>query len=454
MSVKLFEFQDMAIQSYLISDQKTRECVVIDPPRIISAVKKHIDDNQLQLKAILETHVHADFVSGALELKNAYHSQPFIFSSVAGGTEWLPVYADRGVKDGEYIKVGALQFKVKFTPGHTPEHISWLLESENIPLGFFTGDFLFIEGVGRPDLLGSGMTDNLLNEIHKSIFERIADIPDHVPIFPAHGAGSLCSKSIGKCANSTLGQQRKSNLAFAALELKEWKKSLMQDMPAAPVQFTRIKERNLYGSPLLSMIPDDPNPLNLHHIASYEIIDFRSPQEYGKGHVRGAINVPIGKSFGNWLASVLPEKGPLLCILPNAREKERIINLLRLLGYDFPIHCVLWTDIPTSCYPVTLEAITPEALNAMSSDVMIVDVRTPEEWNEGHIEQARNIELCQIEAQMASIPRSTKVVMVCGLGYRSSIAASLFQKHGYQVRHLSGGIGAWNSSGYPIVKNT
>lgn len=445
MSVKLFVFKDLAIQSYVIEDETTHECVVIDPPRIIEDIKAYIDFNHLKLKAILETHVHADFISGARELKHAYQNEPIIFCSVAGGTDWLPNYADRGVKDRDTIKVGSLNFIAMFTPGHTPEHISWLYSIHGKSVGFFTGDFLFKDGVGRPDLLGEQMKETLVQEMRKSLFERIADVPDNVEIFPAHGAGSLCSKSIGISSSCTLGQLRKSNPAFT---WKSWKQNLLQDMPAAPARFSHIKELNLIGVPLLFQLTTT-EPIN-----KYEVIDFRSPQEYGKGHMAGAIHVPLGPSVGNWLASVLTDSGPLLCILPDEKEKHRIINLIRLLGYDEPIHTVTWHEISN---PVTLEAISPQSLHSLLQNdpsIIVVDVRTPTEWQSGHIDQAQHIELSQLQSQMSKIPKTQKIVTTCGSGWRSSVAASLFQKQGYQVSHLAGGMGAWQSAGFSTIKNS
>lgn len=464
MSVKQIVYPDMSIQSYVIDDEKTLECVVIDPPRIIQDIKSYIDSKKLKLIAILETHVHADFISGALELKRAYGNLPKIYCSAAGGKEWIPNYADVQVHDGDSVDLGGYRLQARYTPGHTPEHISWLLidksNSDKDPVFLFTGDFLFVDGVGRPDLLGSEQTPTLLKEIHKSLFERIADLSDGLTFSSAHGAGSLCSKGVGKRANSTLGDERRRNPAFQpTIDIVEWMDNIMEGMPAAPHRFTLIKQMNLHGVVPLQSLPAIKTAVELPSLDKYAVIDFRDPDAFSKGHIPKAINVPIGHALGNWLAAAMPEGVPLLCLLPPNVDKNRIVNLIRLLGCDQAITCVMANTAFNSSDSQELPTITAvdlsKKMNESTGKVFVVDVRTPAEWNAGHIPSAHHIELSQLQEKLDSIPKDSEVIAVCGSGWRSSVAGSLLQRHGFKkVCHVAGGMSSWMESRLPINRSS
>lgn len=464
MSIQLFVNKDLAIHSYLIQDDATKECVVIDPPRVIHEIKRYIDLNKLKLKAIVETHVHADFISGAVELRHAFKGLPLVYCSAAGGNEWIPHYADCEVKDGDKIVFGSKMLKARHTPGHTPEHITWLYfdlnTSDSIPIAAFTGDFLFIEGVGRPDLLGDDKTEGLLKDIHKSLFTRIADLPDEVEIYPAHGPGSFCSKVTSGRSKSTLGEERKLNPALQPIEnMNTWVNGMMCDLPAVPPSFSRNKKKNVAGIPLMSELPMGSFHPEYEDLKNFAKFDFRDPEAFGKEHLPGSINVPLGPSVGNWLAAVLPQSMPILCILPDDKEKQRVLELIRLLGCDQTVDYTLWDHVKHLGSPTSLEAISSEALNAMidkkADDIFVADVRTPMEWKAGHIKQAHHVELSQLQNQVSSIPRDKKIVALCGSGWRSSIAASWLQSQGYKnVSHLAGGMKSWSMAGFPMDKES
>lgn len=456
MLIKAFIFSGLAIQSYVVVDEITKKCAVIDPPRIADPIIDYIRAEGLTIEAILETHVHADFVSGALELKDAFQGTPKIYCSAEGGNEWLPSYADKGIKDSEAIAVGSLVFKAMHTPGHTPEHLTWLCydtsESEVDPQFAFTGDFLFVQGVGRPDLLGEKMKKLLLQELYTSLFTRTAGLHDDLHVLPSHGAGSMCGKAIGGRPSSTFGDERKTNPAFQKLPLAEWMAEIQNEMPVPPKTFARNKKINLTGAPLLRTLPpervisslDDAGPLlNLGWI-----LDFRSPQAFGKEHVKGAVNIPTAPAVGNWLAGILPADIPLLCILSEEGEKAKVRELIRLLGYDQPLTFLVWKPGMAADKTSTLEGVTPSQLQHQleaPNDLYIVDVRTPTEWNQGHLSSANHIELNDISTT-ETVPTNMQIVVICGSGWRSSIAASLLKKRGYKnVSHLEGGMHRWSS---------
>ncbi len=466
MILQTFSYPDLAIRSYVVGDPDRKECVVIDPPRIITAIETYLHIQDLKPKAILETHVHADFVSGAIELKHAFDNQPLICVSEAAGVSWIPHYADRKFNNGDTFSLGSVLLRARHTPGHTPEHISWLCydltKSNQHPVCAFTGDFLFVGGVGRPDLLGNTMTPVLLRELYKSLFTRISDLPDALRILPSHGEGSLCGTSIGASPTSTLGEQRRLNPALQAVPFNEWFAQMESNLPVIPRTFVRNKRINIEGPPLLNTLPEDnvkPTSQQLQQFAQNGwIFDFREPRLFGNSHAKRAINIPPSPSMGNWLAGLIPEKEPILCIIPSMDVKERMSNLIRLLGYDQPLSFTLWQGIDKEDAPsIHLETVTAIELNterqAHPEKVYLIDVRTPAEWKAGHLEGAHHIEVLKITENLRFIPQDREVVLYCRSGSRSSIAGSLLQREGYKnIKHLSGGIQAWKDASLPTNK--
>jgi hydroxyacylglutathione hydrolase len=455
MLIHAFVYPELAIHSYVIADETANECVVIDPPRIVTPIVNFIQQAGFSLAAICETHVHADFVSGALELKNAFHGKPVIYCSAEGGSEWTPAYADVLARNGDVIELGSVQIKALHTPGHTPEHLSWVCYDLSVdaesPVAAFTGDFLFVQGVGRPDLLGETMKQKMLQELYDSVFKRLSSLPDDVKVLPSHGAGSMCGKAIGNRPTSTLGEERMDNPAFLVKEKEAWMRMIEEDMPAPPKTFARNKKLNLAGAPLLSRLlkstivreKSEIQPF----IADGGIVDFRNPQDFSQGHFKGAVNVPMSPGAGNWLAAIFPEDVPVLCVIDHKEDMPKILELVRVLGYDNPLSFVLG-DSFEDCEDLTepLDFISADELKK-EAGVCVVDVRTPAEWRAGHIPEAKHIQLNQIGSSLPDIPKEKHVVVVCGSGWRSSIAASLLKKEGYKnVSHLKGGMKAWQST--------
>src|SRR5690606_9059127 len=241
----------LAIASYVVGNEETGEAVVVDPTRDIEEFISYAKDNDLHIRHILETHVHADFVSGARELKARLGDQPQVHCSGLGGKEWTPPYADHVAADGDEVKIGSVRLQAVHTPGHTPEHVSWALyddsRSSETPWVLFTGDFLFVGDVGRPDLLGEEAKKQLAHQLYSSVFERLPAMPDITEIFPAHGAGSLCGKAISSRRSSTVGFERRYNSALKEKPEQQWVDDLMSDMPLAPPYFRRMKKVNSEG---------------------------------------------------------------------------------------------------------------------------------------------------------------------------------------------------------------
>lgn len=435
MHLQTFVHPDLAIHSYLLVDSASSSCIAIDPPRCIAPLVQAILSKRATLQAIVETHVHADFVSGAKELKAFFENRPQICCSAEGGDRWLPLYADRAVKDGDLLSIDGLTLKAIHTPGHTPEHLSWLYYEEGVAKCAFTGDFLLVGGVGRPDLLGEEMTSQMVEALYHTLFERIQDLPPSIKIFPGHGAGSLCGKASAE-DSSTLERERLQNPAFRWRERSQWQKELMRGVSARPQTFTRNKRINVEGAKLLQQIPTPYQGGEL-------TIDFRDPIAFSQGHRRGAINVPWSASAGNWLAGVLRESETIVAILPEEEGETRIEELIRLLGYDQPITFIDWHPQQKES---SLELLSPQEVKSC----YLIDVRTPEEWREGYVECAHLIELFELEEKLEHLPTDQKIVTMCRSGMRSSIAASLIQRAGLSAAHLRGGINRWRAEALAI----
>lgn len=463
MLVKTIIYPELAIQSYIVADEKTKQCAVIDAPRLISPICEYIRSQGLTIEAILETHVHADFISGSLELKKAFSDVPKIYCSAAAGPEWLPRYVDKPINDGDAIEFGSIILKAVHTPGHTPEHISWLCYNtgSDVPILAFTGDFLFVQGVGRPDLLGEDLKKQLLKELHNSIFNRFGSFPDSLTILPSHGAGSMCGKAIGAKPSSTLGEERRLNSAFVKKEEAAWMFDIEKDMPQPPKLFSRNKKINISGAPLLHSLESAKILLSREDVVkeaeNRSVLDFRDPQTFALSHFRRAVNVPLTPSTANWLAGVLPQDEPLLCVLSNKKDKERIEGMIRMLGHDQPISFFVWDEniLQTTDTEKLNNVNVPELkqLLAAPDDIFIVDVRTPAEWNSSHMSAAHHIEINAVERSITQIPTDKHIIVVCGSGWRSSIAASLLKKNGFsKVSHIKGGMQAVHESseGIPL----
>jgi hydroxyacylglutathione hydrolase len=455
MLLHTFNTPGLAINSYLIADSHNRQALVIDPTREFAPYLNYAKKENLTITDIVETHVHADFVSGALELKQALNGFPKIHCSALGGKEWTPHYADRRVQNGDIIDFHSFRVMALHTPGHTYEHVIWLCydktKSLEIPHLAFTGDFLFVGSVGRPDLLGKGDAEKLSEKLYDSLFVKIAALPDALEIYPAHGAGSLCGKALSSKPASTLGHERLFNPMLQKKPFDEWLFYLNAEVPGAPPNFARIKKINIKGP---SRVNVDP------HQSPSIYIDIRTPDKFAKSHIKEALNIPIGASFCNWVGSVLFEEANVGLIADNAADLSMAINNLKLIGFDQIGASLLW-DKEELMKRFVLESENPiEVVNLFaqiqsnSAGQCIVDVRTLSEWNQGHIKEAQHIELPCLVYERDKIPKSSRIYMVCGSGYRASIAASYFKKQGYpSVYNITGGMNAWNRAGLPVIRS-
>lgn len=463
MLLHCFHHPDLSINTYLIGDPKSNQFAVIDPVRNIEPVIEMIMAKGYDVLYILETHVHADFVSGSKELK-LHLVTPSICCSKLGGPEWIPKYADKLIADGDEISLGACHLKSMHTPGHTPEHIIWLgfddTRSKDVPCLAFTGDLLFVGSVGRPDLLGAESFKRLSNELYKSLFERLKDLPSFLEIYPAHGAGSLCSKSISGRASSTWGYERLFNAFLLQKPEQQWIADLQMEMPAAPESFARIKQLNVQGTPPLPDAVTRPKALSNREVseavqADAFIIDVRDPEVFAAKHLKNSVNVFLCDSFCNWAGMVTPADKPLIIILPEERLAKRVTMQLGMIGLDNISGYATWEQVQNSGSMDALLLQSVEALAEVKNEPAqyILDVRTPAEWHSGHIDNAHHIELAQLPSALSRIPRDKTITVTCGGGFRASAAASLLRREGFKhVANLKGGMQAWRAANLPTTK--
>lgn len=448
----------LAINSYLLGDEKTKRCVVIDPIRNVIPFIVQAQNGGFDITDILETHVHADFISGAIELKHQLNEKPKIYSSTMGGKEWLPSYADESVTEGSEVIIGDLRLRALHTPGHTPEHLTWICfddsRSKSTPWFAFTGDCLFVGSVGRPDLLGKKAMDLLAPQLYHTLFERLAPLPDFVEIYPAHGEGSICGKALKTRGSSTLGYERMSNPYFKREPEEIWVKKIKEEHLREPPYCQRVKKLNLKGPSLLSELKTarHQNGANLEDLF---LLDIRLPETFASSHFKGAINIPFSPTFAQWAGWMLPEDKPLGLVTDHFPLATDVIDLLRLMGFDQDIQLLVDTvaetnpRVTTASFPM----MDPEEVDKTmkSRNLFLVDVRTPEEWRSGHILEAHHIEVLDLQRNLINLPKDLPIALICRSGQRASLAASILEKEGYSVINIRGGMQAWKSMGLPVI---
>lgn len=457
----------LAVYSYVVGDEKAGKCVVIDPTRDVDEFILRAEKAGLETTHILETHVHADFISGAVELKHRLGGKPEIHASAMGGPEWTPAYVDHPVRDGDSVELGSLRLEAIHTPGHTPEHVSWALydttRSPDTPWLLFSGDFVFIGDVGRPDLLGEEACKELGKQLYESVFETVKALPDFVEIYPSHGAGSLCGKAIGSRSSSTLGFERKFSCAFNLVDAESWVKARLDGMPESPPYFSRSKRINREGPAVLGSPLPGTKALSPSEVAEVSqrglILDARSNDLFSRGHVPGSINLAMSPTLSTWAGWVLPEATPLALVLEDPTQALEVSTQLVRVGFDQIVGYLdggieAWKreGRPLANLETREAKELQELLETQGEDLELLDVRTVGEWQAGHIEGATHVSLGRLEHKLSELPKERALALFCGSGYRSSIAGSIALRHGFEhVLNIRGGMGAWRKEELPVV---
>ncbi|HEX9683355.1 MAG TPA: MBL fold metallo-hydrolase [Acidimicrobiales bacterium] len=439
--------------SYLVGDDTTGQAVVVDPRR---DVDEYIDDAKghgLTIVAVAETHFHADFVSGHLELADRTGAE-IIYGEAAD-----PDFAHRKVADGEQLALGEVVLEFRATPGHTPESISiviWEHADDSAPFGVLTGDTLFIGDVGRPDLLASsGVTaDELGRMLHESLRTKLLTLPDTTRVFPAHGAGSACGKQLSTETSSTIGEQRSTNYALRPMTTEEFISVVTEGQSRAPDYFSFDADRNRHTHPLLDQ--HAPDRLAVDDVVDRQqggavVIDTRDAASFARGHLRGSINVGLEGRFAEYVGSVVDPDDDIVIVGEEGMEAEARVRLGRI-GFDrvsghLPDVARVLAQRPELA--ATASRLTAAVLRARMAehDVDVVDIREAGERTEGAIPGAIHIPLRELRHRLDEIRTERPVVIHCAGGYRSSIGASLLRRRGWtDVSDLLGGYGAWASS--------
>ena len=438
--------------SYLIGDETTGRAVVVDPRRDIDEYVRDATDAGLTIELVIETHFHADFLSGHLELAEATGAE-IGFSSVAE-TE----FPSRKLVDGERISLGDVVLEIRHTPGHTPESISvvvWEDADDEAPYGVLTGDTLFIGDVGRPDLLASiGFTkEELADSLYDSLHEQLLTLPDSTRVYPAHGAGSACGKNLSTDTWSTIGEQRTTNYALLAESKDTFFDLVTEGQPPAPSYFVydailNRKDRELLDESVL------PAALTLAEFdrlveGGAMVIDGRDPDEFGHGHLAGSINVGLNGRYAEFAGSVIPHDVDIVLVVDEGFELEAKNRLARI-GFDrvvgFLQHpYIVMLDHPDRVrHASRMTAVEFDARRDEIDGLQLVDIRNPGEVALGAIGGATTIPVGQLPGRLAELDPAAPTVVYCAGGYRSSVAASVLREAGYSdVSDILGGYGAW-----------
>jgi hydroxyacylglutathione hydrolase len=442
--------------SYLIGDESTGRAVVVDPQRDVSEYIAEATAAGLTIELVIETHFHADFLSGHLELADATGAK-IVFSSVAKAE-----FETMGVADGERYSLGDVVLEFRHTPGHTPESLSIVIwehaadiDAGNAPYGVLTGDTLFIGDVGRPDLLASiGFTrEELADQLYDSLHDKLMTLPDATKVFPAHGAGSACGKNLSTELTSTIGVQKATNYALRAPDKPTFMSLVTEGQPPAPGYFVYDAILNRKDRELLHE-DESPTPMTYEEMidalaAGAMLIDGRDPEEFARGHLRQAINVGLAGRYAEFAGSIVPSDTDIVLITEPGQEREGKNRLARI-GFDRVIgalaepYKVMFQQRDDVQIASRLTATALDERIADIADLQLVDVRNPGELEVGTIAGAVNIPVGQLTQRLADLDVTRPTVVFCAGGYRSSVAASLLRQQGFaDVSDLIGGYGAW-----------
>lgn len=454
--------KSLAQGSYLIGCQATGESIVIDAKRDIDTYLDIAEQNNLRITHITETHIHADFLSGSRELAAVTGAKMYL--SDEGGEGWQYEFPHIGLKENDVIKVGNLSLKVMHTPGHTPESISFVLTDHpatDQPVMIFTGDFVFVGDIGRPDLLEEaagliGTADAGAKQMFQSL-KKFADLPDYVQVWSAHGAGSACGKALGAVHSSTVGYEKIRNWAFQfGNDEAAFSKELLAGQPEAPKYFAMMKHLNKVERPLLVEVPQHPKMSRKAFLSAYKkgikVIDTRNKVDFAKGFIPGSLNIQGNNSLSTWAGWLLNYQEQFILVaddseMDNLTRKLMRIGLDNILGYISDVEA-MGLELQTA------DVIGLEAFKTYvgKDNVQIVDVRGVSEFKAGHVEGTDNVFVGTLPDQLDKISKDKQVVIHCQSGDRAAVAYSILARNGFtNVKNFSGGMKAWLEAGEQVT---
>ncbi len=462
------EVPGLSHYSYIVGCPADGRIVVVDPKRDIEGYLAFAQRKQVTISHVLETHIHADYASGAREL--AERSGATVWASRYDEGETFAVqFEHTDVSNGDTLQIGPVRIQALHTPGHTPEHLSFLVYDTNrsatTPMLMLSGDFLFIGSLGRPDLLGEEAKLALAKKLYRSV-RNLDGLPDGLEIHPAHGAGSLCGAGMSGRPTSTLGYERVANPYLdPSLTESEFVERILGSVPPFPEYYKRMKRVNSEGATTLgerTITPIAPKQAAelIHDVMA--IIDLRDQRSFAAMHIPRSFGIGAGHLLPVWASWVVPYDTPIVLVAKNQTEADEAARALSRVGLDTIAGYIeggidAWKadDLPLDSYA---DIAPHELLDALQRDepMQVVDVRSENEWHAGHIDGAIHLFGGELEQRLNDLPdRDATLVMVCGGGYRSTVAASVLRRHGYRnIINLIGGMGAWRNEQLPVVTST
>jgi len=464
MYTKQFFVEGLGCASYIVGCEAEGVAAVIDPDR---NVQKYLDaaaDRGLKITHIIETHLHADHVSGNTDL--ASRTGADIYLHEASGAE----FEHKSLHDRDILPLGNIRLKVVHTPGHTPESITLLIADTTRaeePWLALTGDTLFVGDIGRPDLVGAEAANGLATDMYTSLFQKLLPLEDGLLVYPGHGAGSLCGKSIGSMRSTTLGYERKHNVALAPRELDEFVTFATSDLPEQPGNHKRIKSLNRIGVKPLGKV--EPKPLTIqeaipHFQRGAGLLDTRSKDDFVQMHVPGSVHLEADDQLSNRIGFVFPPDVPVILLLSDPADYEKVVFSLARVGYDNVVGYLaegldIWEKMGLPVTSGDIKDIQPVELNDLlingnGSRPVVVDVREPWEYQQGHIPGAILMPLGQLSSRLNELDLEKPVAVICATGNRSQSASALLGQKGFKtVYNVVGGTMQWMRSGLQLERN-
>lgn len=461
MRLQRFEVPGLSHYSYLIACGG--QAVIVDPKRDVDTYLEAAAAAGLRVTHILETHIHADYCSGALELAGRTGAELWL-SAHDGGEDFQYAFPRHQFREGEELKFGNVRIVALHTPGHTPEHLSFLVHDAlrgDYPMALLSGDFVFVGSLGRPDLLGEAAKQKLAEQLYDSVHKRLEKLPDGVEVHPAHGAGSMCGSGMSERPQSTLGYERACNFFFREQGREKFIETILKTVPPFPAYYRRMKKVNSAGPRVLGEMPGG-EALSVADFRSRiadpqaVVLDLRRPEAFGGAHIPGAFNVGAGTNLSTWAAWVVPYDCPLFLVGDDSTDYGEARRSLVRVGLDDARGSLrggmrAWLEAGGEQAHVPQISVD-ELSERVKKGAFLLDVRGAGEWTAGHVEGAQWIMGGELPQRVAEVPTDRPVHIICGSGYRSSVAASVLRRAGLRdLVNVVGGMTAWNQRKLPTV---
>jgi hydroxyacylglutathione hydrolase len=458
--VKQFVDEGLGNSSYLVGSEETKLALTVDAQRDVDRYIQVAEGLGLRLAYAVDTHLHNDFVTGALELAAQVGLRVGASAEAQVAFEHIPLH------EGDTLDLGDLTVGVLTTPGHTPEHISFTLtEAERqTPSAIFTGGALIVGGTARTDLLGQALAEPLARRLYHTIHDKLLHLRDDVAVYPTHGAGSFCAAPAVAERSTTIGRERQWNRLAQALSEQEFVAQATADLPSYPSYFQHLRRVNQAGPQVLGgvpvLAPISPEAIRRQMEQGIAVVDTRRPREFAAGHIRGSYGIPLDAPLITWVGWVVPFGTPLILIAEGPDEREQAVRQLIRIGYDDVRGYVegdlaAWraADLPVSQVPVLPADELARRLERTDAPI-VLDVRFDAEWRAGHLPRAMHVEAGRLPAEALPLAPDSPVVVHCGHADRSTVGLSLLERRGYRnLMLLDGGFSRWQAAGYPVTQD-